>query len=192
MREWQKVLGKKNLAKGKSKCGIIVSDPICSQIISYWSIDFFSFNIQNNILINGTEVPVVLIGDPAYPLKKWLMKGFPNNGHLTPEQMRFNFRLSSARMVVENAFGRLKGRWRRLLKRNDVSTSFASDVAATCCILHNICEIHKDRYDPQWDIAMRAEEEERGIEQPHDNREPGNQHDHVRARAIRDAIMQSL
>ena len=60
--------------------------------------------------IEGVDVPLMLIGDPAYPLLDWLMKPFQENGSLTDQQRIFNYRLSRARMVVENAFGRLKGR----------------------------------------------------------------------------------
>ncbi|XP_072182205.1 uncharacterized protein [Diadema setosum] len=144
---------------------------------------------ENNRLMNEIEVPVVIIGDPAYPLKRWLMKAYPNTGRLTPNQENFNFRLSSARMVVENAFGRLKGRWRRLLKRNDCDTAFASEVAAVCCVLHNICEVYREAYYPEWD-EMR-EEEMRRRDQPGQNADqrPGQDAD---AGAIRNAIMLSL
>ena len=48
-------------------------------------------------------------------------------------------RLSNARVVVEHAYGRLKGRWQCLLKRNNISV-------ATCCVLHNICESNGDAF----------------------------------------------
>ena len=50
----------------------------------------------------------------------WLVKPFNFNSSLTAKQKHFNYRLSRARIVVENAFGRLKARWRRLMKRNDM------------------------------------------------------------------------
>ncbi|KAJ8384919.1 hypothetical protein AAFF_G00197270 [Aldrovandia affinis] len=99
--------------------------------------DGYLFSCEKSLTVNGVEIPVHLIGDPAYPLKKWLMKGFTSYPHLAQEQRNFNHRLSSARMVVEDAFGRLKGRWRCLLKRNDLDIELMPDIVAACCILHN-------------------------------------------------------
>ena len=95
----------------------------------------------------GADVPLVILGDPACPLLPWLMKSFPDNGHLSRQQKLFNYRLSRARVVVEHAYGRLKGRWRCLLKRLDVSVEDVPNVIATCCVLHNICEMHGDIFD---------------------------------------------
>ena len=74
--------------------------------------------------INGIDVPLLILGDPAYLMLPWLMKPYSDNGRLTTKQLRFNYRLSRARMVVECAFGRLKGRWRSLLKCNDTNVKF--------------------------------------------------------------------
>lgn len=100
--------------------------------------------------INGVKVPLLLLGDPAYPLLEWLMKPFQENGHLSREQRAFNYRLSRARMVVENAFGRLKGRWRCLLKRNDASIVNVPTIVGACVTLHNLCEIQSDAFDNDW------------------------------------------
>ena len=92
----------------------------------------------------------MLLGDPAYPLLKWLMKAFPDNGRLSRQQKQFNYRLSRARGVVEYCCGRLKGRWRCLLKRLDVAVCDAPELVAACCVLHNICELHGETFDEQW------------------------------------------
>ena len=97
-----------------------------------------------------THMPTVLLGDPAYPLKPWLMKPFSIRGNLTPTQNVFNYRLSRARLIIENSFGRLKGRWRCLLKRLDVEVTLACTVITVCVILLNICEIHHERYIYDW------------------------------------------
>ena len=75
-----------------------------------------TFFPQQCIQLNGTDVPLVVLGDPAYPLLPWLMKPYTDNGNITAEEKNFNYRQSRAWMGVENAFGRLKGRWRCLLK----------------------------------------------------------------------------
>ena len=49
--------------------------------------------------IDNTDVPLFLIGDPAYHLLPWLMKAYPGN-NLTEEQKLFNYRLSRARMTI--------------------------------------------------------------------------------------------
>ena len=77
----------------------------------------------NSIRIRGINVYPFLVGDSAYPLSSWLMKPFPYNTTLTSEKKHYNYIVSRARIVTENAFGRLKARWRRLMKQNDMSVS---------------------------------------------------------------------
>ena len=93
--------------------------------------------------ISRTNVPLQILGDPAYPLKSWLMKPFSETG-LSGTQRTFNYRLSRARVAVENAFGRLKGRWLSLMKRNDSDIKSIPTLVAACCVLYNLCETHGD------------------------------------------------
>lgn len=67
-------------------------------------------------LINGVKVPLLILGDAAYPALLWLLKPYPQHATTTRKMEHFNYRQSRACMVVENSFGRLKGHWRCLLK----------------------------------------------------------------------------
>ena len=58
---------------------------------------------------NGRPVEYFMVGDDAFGLRQWMMKPYPSKG-LTLEERIFNYRLSRARRVVENAFGILAAR----------------------------------------------------------------------------------
>ena len=68
----------------------------------------------------------------------WLMRPFPHNGSLSAEQRSFNYHICRARIVVENAFGRLKARWCHLSKRVDADVDSILSIIAACCIFHNV------------------------------------------------------
>jgi hypothetical protein len=80
-----------------------------------------------------------LIGDSAFPLKAWLLVPYKKTAAgLTRSQKEFNRRLSASRIVVENAFGDLKNRFRRC---QDIYATIDKTVhiVVTCCVIHNIC-----------------------------------------------------
>uniref|UniRef100_A0A1A8N9T1 DDE Tnp4 domain-containing protein n=1 Tax=Nothobranchius rachovii TaxID=451742 RepID=A0A1A8N9T1_9TELE len=102
------------------------------------------------VQIEGQDVDFFLLGDPAYLLMPWLMKGYLQSPRLTPQEESFNVYLSSARTTIEIAFGRLKSRFCVLLKRSDFHFTFTPYVVATCCALHNFCEMEKEHVNPRW------------------------------------------
>ena len=72
------------------------------------------------------------------------MKPYVENQHSTPEERNFNYRQSHARITVEYAFGKLKGRWRCLMKRIDTKIHNVHNLVAACVVLYNYCELHGD------------------------------------------------
>uniref|UniRef100_A0A3Q3BA40 Uncharacterized protein n=1 Tax=Kryptolebias marmoratus TaxID=37003 RepID=A0A3Q3BA40_KRYMA len=107
-------------------------------------------------IIGAADIGVYILGDAAYPLQDWLMKPFSDTGRLEAEKQTFNCKLSRAHVVVENAFGRLKGRWRCLLKRNDCDVNLVKLMVLTCCALHNLCEGHGETYETTWNADTVA------------------------------------
>lgn len=97
-----------------------------------------------------------LFNGETYPLLPWLMKGFLDNGRLSPAQERLNYMLSRSRITIENTFGRLKGRWRRLQKRIDMSIDIVPQLVTACCVLHNICERERDPFLHEWQFYAQS------------------------------------
>ena len=83
------------------------------------------------------EFPHFIIADDAFALQDWMMKPFGLR-RLTTEERIFNYRLSRARRVVENAFGIMCARYRcmlgTMLQHHETVTTI---VTAVVC-LHNI------------------------------------------------------
>jgi len=88
--------------------------------------------------IPGTtiETPLFFVDDEAYPLKPCIMKPFNARGLTTSERI-FNYRLSRARRVAENAFGILSNRFRIFRTTMQLQPGVVCDVVMACCALHN-------------------------------------------------------
>ena len=74
----------------------------------------------------------------------WLMKPFSARG-LPHEERIFNYRLSCARRVVENAFGIMANRFGCLLTTMTQHPETVTYIVLACCMLHNIMRL---RYPP--------------------------------------------
>ncbi|KAG1657412.1 Protein ALP1-like [Nymphon striatum] len=82
------------------------------------------------------DFPFVFVGDEAFPLKENLLRPYPGRS-LNHDRQIYNYRLSRARRVIENAFGFLASRWR--IYRQSINGDFNTVVGiikSTVC-LHN-------------------------------------------------------
>ncbi|KAG8238233.1 hypothetical protein J437_LFUL018003 [Ladona fulva] len=84
-----------------------------------------------------TDMPFVILGDDAYPLKTYLMKPYSKR-FLSYEEKVFNYRLSRARRCVECAFGIMCAKWRLLGKCIETDVNKAEKIVKCICLLHNI------------------------------------------------------
>lgn len=91
--------------------------------------------------LNGTNVPLHILADPAYPMLPTLIKTYTGKSStLPPKSESYNVYHSAARNQIERAFGRLKSRWRRIIKKVDLNVETAPIIITACFVLHNICE----------------------------------------------------
>ena len=114
-------------------------DSIIFQSTSLWSKITGGQTIPDIVKdVEGVKVPPLMLGDSAFPIQSWLMKPY-TSAVLTPLQQYFNYRLSRARMVIEEAYGELKGRWRVLQRKCESAQKEVRDNTLACIALHNIC-----------------------------------------------------
>ena len=84
-------------------------------------------------------LPHVIVGDEAFRLSKHIMKPYCKRQIMDDEQKRtFNYQLSKARRVSENAFGILCTTFRIFYTPINVKPETADLIVTVCCCLHNM------------------------------------------------------
>lgn len=121
-----------------------------------------NFSPGHNQDIEGVSIPPYLLADAAFPFLPTVMKLYtPDPAEHTP-QWYFNYCHVRGRRVVENAFGRLKGRWWVCRQARLRDPDYLSLVVTVCCCLHNFLEIEQDvQFFDEWmdnDSGSDAEE----------------------------------
>ena len=98
------------------------------------------------------EIPLVTVGDTAFPQFAWLVKAFPDTRD--PKKRFFNTKLCGARVVTENAYGMLKGRWRIIYKKCEAKLYNIKYVVMVCVLLHNLCIARNDPCNLRWKLQV--------------------------------------
>jgi len=95
-------------------------------------------HIPHNRKLPNSEIssPFVIVADEAFALKKYLMKPYASR-NLSVMQRVFNYRLSRARRVVENAFGIMCSRFRVFSKAVPLSPEKVEIMVMAVSIIHN-------------------------------------------------------
>lgn len=84
-------------------------------------------------------LPYVFLGDEGFPMKPWFLRPYSQAQLVSHESKVFNYRLSRARRVIENAFGIMTARWRVLTTDMTIhSVQRIRKVVKATCVLHNI------------------------------------------------------
>ncbi|XP_072164397.1 uncharacterized protein [Diadema setosum] len=91
---------------------------------------------------DAVQVPYCFVADEAFPLRENIMKPYARR-NMTEEERIFNYRLSRARRVVENAFGILANRFRVFLTPIALSPEKVTNIVLCACALHNFLITHK-------------------------------------------------
>lgn len=111
-----------------------------------------TLHIPTDKALPGTDtfLPHVIVGDEAFPLTKHLMRPYPRtrNDH---QRKIFNYRLSRARRVSENAFGLLTQRFQIYQRRLKMHPHNADTVILETCCLHNFLTTEVSAETPRED-----------------------------------------
>ena len=117
-------------------------------------------------LLTGVQVPYLLLGDSGFAMETWLQKPYTHQTAVSNDMTLYNYRHSLARRVIENFFGRLKLRFRRLYRGIDVCYEDAHKVIDVAVALHNICNRSRIKIVSTPQEILENEVYERRFPQP--------------------------
>lgn len=118
---------------GESDGGILNRSPL-GQSLQNEKLNFPNYSA----LLPGSNVGThhYLVGDEAFGISPRMMRPFPVKV-LNCSRRIFNYRLSRARRIVENAFGILAERWRVLKTTIPLITTNVDRIVVATVVLHN-------------------------------------------------------
>lgn len=129
--------------------------------------DFYQALIENKLKIpeksklpgSEFEVPYFFVGDGAFPLMERIMK--PVKGtNLSEAELKFNKRISGARVRVENAFAFLCQKWRIFYTTINLEPNVVDWIVKCTCIIHNILidlgEVNLENFVSDLDLDIIA------------------------------------
>lgn len=98
-----------------------------------------------------TKLPLVLIGNQAFPLKKNLLRPYPPRAtSICERKANFNKRLESARITIDCAFEIMTEKWEILKRPMEVNLDFAVMTVKVACLLNNIIKDIDGMLDPHF------------------------------------------
>lgn len=98
-----------------------------------------SANLPPDEAIPNTNItiPHHLLGDGGLPLKKYLMTPYVRGAYTPYSETNFNKRLSSARSIIERAFGILANKWKILQQPMNFKLETTNTIVMALICLHN-------------------------------------------------------
>lgn len=119
--------------------GRISDGGVLKNTIFYEKLEKNLLNIPQPDRIRNSDinVPYVFVVDDAFPLTENMMKPFRQAQLTSVNRKIFNYRLSRARRIIENAFGILVARFRIFHTAINLKPEHIDSVVMACCVLHN-------------------------------------------------------
>lgn len=103
-------------------------------------------------------LPHVIVGDEAFRLSEHVMKPYCKKQVLEdPRKRKFNYHLSKARRVSENAFGLMSVTFRIFFTPINIKPEVADLITVVCCCLHNMLReeyLSFHRYDIDESVTI--------------------------------------
>ena len=117
---------------------------------------------EPHITVGHTVIPPMVLADGGYPALPFILKRYHNKKtrvNATAAERLFDQAHSRGRVVVENSWARLKGRF-GLLTRLSCSIGDACHYVASCIALHNFIERHHEEYEAPIDGEEDEDQED--------------------------------